>query len=172
MGNIVLCGYQASGKTVIGEELARLMSRKFIDTDLLVEEKHGKGANCREIYRRHGESYFRELEQQVIATMDCTDAVIALGGGTLVSMVNWESVKKLGCVVYLKVPVAKIRERMLEHGIPSFLQGSNFRESFDAMIKSREKKYVDIANVCFEVENLDPKSAALQMMNLVGEYHG
>ena len=35
--NIVLCGFMGSGKTVVGKELAKIMGRRFVDTDQLVE---------------------------------------------------------------------------------------------------------------------------------------
>ena len=34
--NIVLCGFMGSGKTVVGKELAKIMGRRFVDTDQLV----------------------------------------------------------------------------------------------------------------------------------------
>ena len=37
--NIVLCGFMGSGKTVVGKELAKIMGRRFVDTDQLVEAR-------------------------------------------------------------------------------------------------------------------------------------
>ena len=39
--NIVLCGFMGSGKTVVGKELAKIMGRRFVDTDQLVEARSG-----------------------------------------------------------------------------------------------------------------------------------
>ena len=59
--NIVLCGFMGSGKTVVGKELAKIMGRRFVDTDQLVEVR--SGVSIPAIFQVHGEDYFRELER-------------------------------------------------------------------------------------------------------------
>ena len=60
--NIILCGFMGSGKTVVGGELAKIMGRKFIDTDELIEKQQGVAIKA--IFAVHGEDYFRELEHE------------------------------------------------------------------------------------------------------------
>lgn len=54
--NIVLCGFMGSGKTVVGKELAKIMGRRFVDTDQLVEAR--SGVSIPAIFQVHGEDYF------------------------------------------------------------------------------------------------------------------
>ena len=63
--NIVLCGFMGSGKTVVGKELAKIMGRRFVDTDQLVEAR--SGVSIPAIFQVHGEDYFRELERAACA---------------------------------------------------------------------------------------------------------
>ncbi len=58
--NIVLCGFMGSGKTVVGNELSKIMGRKFVDTDELIEQEQGVAVKA--IFAAHGEDYFRDLE--------------------------------------------------------------------------------------------------------------
>ncbi len=55
--NIVLCGFMGSGKTVVGKELAKIMGRRFVDTDQLVEARSGMSIPA--IFQVHGEDFSR-----------------------------------------------------------------------------------------------------------------
>lgn len=57
--NIILCGFMGSGKTTVGTELAKIMGRKFIDTDEMIERQQGVAIKA--IFTVHGEDYFRDL---------------------------------------------------------------------------------------------------------------
>lgn len=41
MENIVLTGFMYSGKTTVGEMLARLSGRRFVDMDSYIEQRSG-----------------------------------------------------------------------------------------------------------------------------------
>ena len=75
-----IVGYMASGKTTFGRELAREKGIPFWDLDALVEESAGCGIS--DIFVREGESFFRELEREILhefcARKD--DFVLATGG--------------------------------------------------------------------------------------------
>ena len=60
--NIVLCGFMGSGKTVVGKELAKIMGRRFVDTDQLVEAR--SGVSIPAIFQVHGEDYFESWSVQ------------------------------------------------------------------------------------------------------------
>ena len=57
--NIVLCGFMGAGKTVVGKELAKIMGRKFVDTDEMIESE--TGISIPAIFAARGEDYFRDL---------------------------------------------------------------------------------------------------------------
>ena len=58
--NIVLTGFMGTGKTTTGRMLAALLGREFVDTDRVIESQHGA---ISEIFRRYGETAFREIER-------------------------------------------------------------------------------------------------------------
>ena len=60
--NIVLCGFMGAGKTVVGKELAKIMGRKFVDTDEMIEEE--TGISIPAIFAARGEEYFRESKNK------------------------------------------------------------------------------------------------------------
>ena len=60
MKNIALIGFMGTGKTAVGQILAKKLSRRFIEMDSLIEKKAGK--TIPEIFEKDGETAFRELE--------------------------------------------------------------------------------------------------------------
>ena len=39
--NLVLTGFMGTGKTTVGQELARTLEMEFVDTDELIESRYG-----------------------------------------------------------------------------------------------------------------------------------
>lgn len=77
---VVLVGFMASGKTSVGERLARLLGWRFTDFDAEIEAR--AGASIPEIFARQGEEAFRELEARVgRRLLQEEDVVLATGGG-------------------------------------------------------------------------------------------
>ncbi len=105
--NIVLIGMPGSGKTTLGRALAEKTGRRFADTDLLVEQKAGRGIP--EIFARDGEQAFRDLESLAAAELGKeTGLVIATGGGLVLREKNVEALKKNGILVFLDCPPERL----------------------------------------------------------------
>ena len=126
--NIILCGMPKSGKTTVGKRLAHVLGWNFIDTDQMLVETFG--LSCRELFLQHGESYFRKMEGQQIASLKgLKQHVISLGGGALLDPENVNHLQSFGHLVYLKVPLETLWKRNCENGIPAFISSENaFKE--------------------------------------------
>ena len=79
MTNIVLIGMPGSGKTTVGDALARLTGREAIDLDAMIEEAAGR--SIPEIFAREGEPGFRTRETAAAAEAGKRTGVILLTGG-------------------------------------------------------------------------------------------
>lgn len=78
--NIILIGFMGSGKTTVGKVLAKKLYKTFMDVDTVIEAE--QGCSVSDIFKEHGEAYFRELEQKCIHKLtQKTGQVIATGGG-------------------------------------------------------------------------------------------
>ena len=98
--NIVLTGMPGSGKTTIGRMLANQLNRGFIDTDELIVNKAGCAIS--EIFAKHGETYFRDLETEIIKEIaPRSGCVIATGGGAVLRPENVEALKMNGKLYFL-----------------------------------------------------------------------
>ena len=90
----------ASGKSTIGKALAEKLGREFIDTDEEIEK--AENATIAEIFAAHGEKYFRCVEEQVILSLRSkTGAVIATGGGSVLSKVSVNALKANGKLFFI-----------------------------------------------------------------------
>ena len=103
---MILFGFQHCGKSTFGAKLAKHLQKPFLDTDLLIEERVG---DFRKLWREDPEQ-FRRVEREVVQTLP-QDAVIALGGGTILDRDNQEHLETLGPLVYLQVEKEVLKAR-------------------------------------------------------------
>jgi shikimate kinase len=111
---IVLMGYMASGKSTIGNFLAKKLDYEFLDLDNYIENKEKK--TITQIFSGKGEIYFRKLETKYLIELLSTknNTVLALGGGTPCYGNNLEHILKSdnAVSVYLKATIHSIIKRV------------------------------------------------------------
>jgi len=110
--HIFLTGFMGSGKSTIGKKLAMRLHAKFIDTDDIIElSQH---TEIKDIFKMEGETQFRKYEESIIGKIidNEKNAVIALGGGTLLSDINLKKVLEAGTLIYIKSSPLEIWNRI------------------------------------------------------------
>lgn len=146
--NIVLTGMPSSGKTTVGNLIAKDLDRPIFDTDDLIIKR----ADCQisEIFAEHGEEYFRDLESSVIAeeVAYLTGAVVSTGGGAILRAENVKNLKKNGKVIFL--------DRELSLLTPTSDRPT--ASDYEAMKKRFEQRY-DIYNATAD-ERVDGSESA------------
>lgn len=101
--NVILIGFMGAGKSTVGSRLAGSLGCRYVDLDQLVVERAGR--SIREIFATDGETVFRDLETTALGTLaDESDIVVATGGGIVGRHENWQTMHRLGTIVYLRVP--------------------------------------------------------------------
>jgi shikimate kinase len=100
-----LYGFKGAGKSYFAKKLGL----PFIDTDRLIEEK--EGLPCREIVQKKGWEYFRDVEKQIITSLQVTETVIAVGGGAVLDPESRAYLQNLGILIYLNCPKEILRSR-------------------------------------------------------------
>ncbi len=97
--NIVLIGLPGCGKSVVGELIASIMGRKFIDIDTEIEKKYG---SISYLLKEKGEEKFRDIEQKMIKAHSLeTGVVIAAGGGAVIRKQNVNELKSNGKLFFI-----------------------------------------------------------------------
>ena len=110
MRNIILIGMPGAGKSTVGVVLAKRLGYAFVDSDLVIQEKYGRLLH--DLIEEYGTEGFRELENEVNSGIDVQRSVIATGGSAVYGREAMEHFRKIGTVVYLKLPYAEIAERV------------------------------------------------------------
>ena len=161
MNNIVLCGFMGCGKTVVGKELAKIMGRKFVDTDELIEKEQGIAIKA--IFAARGEEYFRELEYEMCKkTAKMKNCVISTGGGALTFERNAKALKEGGKIVFLDASFDIICERIgNSHNRPLFED----REKAKVLYEQRKEKYRAAADYVINGD-LSARKAALDIADI------
>jgi shikimate kinase len=110
MENVILIGMPGSGKSTVGVVLAKVLGYRFVDSDLLIQEAEGK--RLHEIIAEKGIEGFLEVENKVNSQIEVTKSVIATGGSVVYEEEAMEHLKKIGTVVYLRIPYKNLKRRL------------------------------------------------------------
>lgn len=110
MPNIILIGMPSCGKSTVGVLLAKQLGYRFLDTDLLIQEKTGKLLH--ELIAERGRDGFLSLENATLASIDTDKTVIATGGSAVYGEGAMAHFKQSGTVVYLKIDFETLSERL------------------------------------------------------------
>ena len=136
--HLALIGVMGAGKSTLGRELAELTHRPFVDTDEEIEKRFGP---IGELFER-GEPEFRRIEEQVVAeALAAPPAVIALGGGAVLSELTRERLERTAFVAWVTVDVETAWTRVSGSDRPL----ARDRESFQRLYEQRKEIYEEIA---------------------------
>lgn len=104
-----------SGKTTVGRLLAERMGYLFVDSDDEIESR--ARARVSEIFRRHGEAFFRDLEERAIRDLlQGSGRVIATGGGAFAQSGCAEELLARAFTVHLSCDFAEAWRRVATQG--------------------------------------------------------
>jgi len=147
MKNIIIIGMPGAGKSTMGVVLAKTLGRNFIDTDIVIQERAGR--LLQEIIDDEGPEAFLEIEEKILLSLHCRNAVIATGGSVVFSENAMEHVKVSGVVIYLKISCEEMVRRLSNittRGIV-LVAGQSLPEMYAQRIPLYEK-YADITIDC------------------------
>ena len=106
MKNVVLIGMPGCGKSTVGVVLAKILGYRFLDSDLVIQETENRLLH--DIIEQEGIEGFEKIENRINASIDVKRSVIATGGSVIYGKEAMEHLKKIGVVVYIKLPYEEI----------------------------------------------------------------
>ena len=110
MDNLILIGMPGSGKSTVGVVLAKALGLRFLDVDLVIQER--EGALLQELIDQRGVEAFLDLERDAILSLDCRGTVVAPGGSCVCREESIAQMRRLGTVVYLQLPLEDVAGRI------------------------------------------------------------
>ena len=99
-----------AGKSTAGKTLAKKLGWDFIDLDIYIKEKAGRGHEV--ILDKDGEKALLALEEKLTLEIDMDRVVFSPGGSIIYSSAAMKKLKKETLVVYLKTPLAEVKKRL------------------------------------------------------------
>lgn len=142
---VALVGFMGVGKSAIGKIAAARLGLPFIDSDRLIEQRHGDIA---EIFAMHGEQVFRRLERdEVCAALAAAlthPCVLSLGGGAVMSGDVREALRRLSHVVWLTAPADVLWARVQRAGVSGRPLASD-EHRFRRLLEERSALYASVA---------------------------
>lgn len=141
--NIVLTGMPSCGKSTIGKRLADELGMQFVDTDDEIVKMAGKPIS--QIFADLGESGFRDIESQAIATVSAKqNCIIATGGGAVLREQNVTLLKGNGTIYFIDRPLEKLvstDDRPLSSNRDDLVK--RYHERYDIYCNTADKRLVN-----------------------------
>ncbi len=156
---IFLIGMPGSGKSTIARYLAKQLDYQFVDLDQNIEKD--ALMFIEEIFDKHGEKTFRELETSALKRVAKTDCmVVACGGGIVINKDNKALMN--GLTVYLDTDLEVIKKRLeTDYQRPLLL-----KKTLEQLFDERYLKYQDFADVVVN-NNVDIEETVKVMINYI-----
>lgn len=164
---IVLIGLMGVGKTSVGRKLAKLINMDFIDVD----EEISKAAGCsiEDIFKKYGESAFRDVEKRVMARLLSEKTrVLATGGGAIMNSRTQSLVKKSGISVWLNADINVLIQRTKKREDRPLLKDKDHGTVLKKLLDERSPVYAK-ADICVDSSENGPEITANNIKNALTE---
>ncbi len=137
---VVLVGMMGSGKTAVGQALARLLGVPFLDSDN--EITVAANLTIPEIFERYGEPFFRQKESQVISRLlEGGPAILSTGGGAYLSGDNREMISARGVAVWLRADLDLLWNRVRHKNTRPLLRTADPYRTLADLCERRQPYY-------------------------------
>jgi len=164
---LFIVGMPGSGKSTIGNLLAKQLGYDFIDLDEVIVSKEGK--EITEIFKDQGEDYFRQVEKTCLGEVleREEEFVLATGGGAPCFFDNMERMNASGITIFLDVPVEDLYNKLKTRGtnkrpLLKNISDSDLRSELERKYKDR-KKFFERSKICLQ-QRLDEVSVRVNQL--------
>lgn len=170
MNNVILIGFMGCGKSSIGRKLSYKIQKALIDIDKQIEKEQNR--TITEIFKEEGEESFRKMETDYLKSLieNCRNQIISTGGGLPMREENRQLLKKLGCVVFLRVTAETIYERLCNDVTRPLLQGANPQQKIAGLLEKRAAIYESAADIIIDADNKDFEQILAEIQEALKTY--
>jgi shikimate kinase len=168
MKNIFLIGFMGSGKSTVALHLAENYGMGIIELDQLIVEREGMSIS--DIFSVKGESYFRNIETELLMEIQMDEnKVVSCGGGAVLRTENVETMKKVGKVVLLNARPETVLERIKEDDTRPLLRGNKNIDFIRNMMEQRQPRYEATADITIQTDGKTADVICKEILKKIGE---
>jgi shikimate kinase len=162
--NIILIGMPGSGKSTVGVILAKLLSRGFVDTDLLIQTSEGR--SLQRIVDTDGFLALRGIEEKLLLQLHCSNQVIATGGSAAYSHPAMTHLKRDGIVVFLHADLETLHKRVRDFSERGLVK--NPGQTLDDLFRERLSLYSSYADITIDSCSLTHEEVCARIIGQIG----
>ena len=152
--NISLVGFMGTGKSTIGKHLSELTGFELLDIDSEIEKR--THMSIREIFEKHHEGFFRNMEEEGIEeAVNLSKKIISCGGGAVISKKNRDALRKNSIVFWLWASPETVFKRIYNDKTRPLVSGIDNVKFLSKMIEERMFFYSDVADVVISTDYKD-----------------
>jgi len=160
--SVILIGMPSCGKSTIGVLLAKQLGLRFIDSDLVIQEKEGRLLH--DIIEQEGNARFLEIESKVNCALQDRGAVISTGGSAVYSDEAMRHLETLGTIVYIHISYAEMVSRLGDYVHRGVVVPEGY--TLSALYRERATLYEKYAHITVDGERGIPETIAAILANL------
>ena len=166
--SIALVGVRGAGKSTIGKMLARRLGIPFVEFDAILEKE--ASISLVEMFAMHGESYYRQLQHDVMQRFLATAprVVLATGGSLVTDRETWGIVRRQCHTVWLRASAKDHWDRVAAQGDVRPLRNPGAMDELKALLRSREALYSQ-AELTIDTSRHSPEESVALIQKTFGE---
>ena len=158
-----------SGKSTIGNILAKKLNRDFKDRDHFIEQR--TGVDIARIFDIEGETGFRDRESKALKTLlSQNNRVVATGGGSVLREENRALLRSKGYIIFLDTSVNQQLQRLRRDKKRPLLQTENPRERLENLFDTRRPIYLDLADLAIKTDRKLARKLASDIISRLPEH--
>ena len=163
--NLFLIGLMGSGKTTIGQLLAKRLHLPFIDSDHELELR--TGVSVATIFEIEGEAAFRQREAAIIEELTQREAfVLGTGGGAVLNADTRRVLRERGTVIYLHSRAETSYERVRRNRDRPLLMVTDPLARLRQLYEARHPLYTETAHHVIESYRDRPSAVVSEIANI------
>jgi len=158
-----------SGKTTIGQILAKKLALDFVDSDQEIERR--TGVNIATIFEIEGEAAFRTRETAVLDELTLrAGQVLATGGGAVIREENRALLRSRGHVVYLHSPAEVAFDRIKRNRDRPLLMVTDPLARLKQLYDARHHLYIETAHRVVESYRDRPNAVIAEIVAGISDH--
>ncbi len=165
--NIIFSGIKHSGKSLFAQLVASRVELPSYDLDDLINENI-KEETIREFFIKNGKDKFQIEERRAynsLLSSKPSPFVLSLGGGAADNTLLMDTIKNdNNYIIYLRRGEDLILKKILEKGIPPFLDKNDVSASFHELYIRRDRIYSDYADVSVDLGSYSDKAEKTELI--------